>query len=51
MKEETSRYVRQQVRAQIEVRDLKLINKVADELNEEVGDILRYQQAWAQPSN
>jgi hypothetical protein len=39
-----ARYLRQQARAQIEVRDLALINKAADELNEEVEDILRYQQ-------
>jgi hypothetical protein len=45
MKEETSRYLRQQTRAQIEARDLELINKATDELNEEVEDILRYQQA------
>jgi hypothetical protein len=51
MKEETSRYLRQQARAQIEARDLELINKAADELNEEVEDILRYQRAWAQPCN
>jgi metal-responsive CopG/Arc/MetJ family transcriptional regulator len=39
-----SRYLRQQARAQIEARDLELINKAADELNEEVEDVLRYQQ-------
>jgi metal-responsive CopG/Arc/MetJ family transcriptional regulator len=38
------RYLRQQARAQIEARDLELINKAADELNEEVEDVLRYQQ-------
>lgn len=31
-------------RAQVEARDLGLINKVADELNDEVEDVLRYQQ-------
>jgi hypothetical protein len=36
--------LREQVRAQIEARDLELINKAADELNVEVEDILRYQQ-------
>jgi hypothetical protein len=45
MKEKTSRNLRQQARAQIEARDLELIDKAADELNEEVEDILRYQQA------
>jgi metal-responsive CopG/Arc/MetJ family transcriptional regulator len=39
-----SRYLRQQARAQIEARDLELINNAAGELNEEVEDILRYQQ-------
>ena len=39
-----ARYLRQQARAQIEARDLELINKAADELNQEVEDILRYQQ-------
>jgi hypothetical protein len=33
--------VRQQ--AQVEARDLKLINEAADELNKEVEDILAYQ--------
>jgi metal-responsive CopG/Arc/MetJ family transcriptional regulator len=39
-----ARYLRQQARAQIEARDLELINNAADELNEEVEDVLRYQQ-------
>jgi len=39
-----ARYLRQQAQAQIEARDLELINKAADELNEEVEDVLRYQQ-------
>jgi len=39
-----ARYLRQQARVQIEARDLELINKAADELNQEVEDILRYQQ-------
>jgi metal-responsive CopG/Arc/MetJ family transcriptional regulator len=38
------RYLRQQARAQVEARDLELINKAADELSEEVEDVLRYQQ-------
>jgi metal-responsive CopG/Arc/MetJ family transcriptional regulator len=36
-------YLRKRARAQIEARDLELINKVADELNAEVEDVLRYQ--------
>jgi len=36
-------YLRRQSRAQIEARDLDLINKAADELNPEIEDILRYQ--------
>jgi metal-responsive CopG/Arc/MetJ family transcriptional regulator len=39
-----ARYLRQQARAQIEARDLELINNAADELTEEVEDVLRYQQ-------
>jgi hypothetical protein len=40
-----AQYLRQQARVQIEARDLKLINKAADdELNNEVEDVLRYQQ-------
>jgi Arc/MetJ family transcription regulator len=31
-------------RAQVEARDLGLINKAADELNAEVEDVLRYQE-------
>ncbi len=37
-------YLWQQARAQVEARDLELINKAADELNDEVEDVLRYQQ-------
>lgn len=36
-------YLRRQARAQIEARDLALINRAADELNAEVEDVLRYQ--------
>ncbi len=39
-----AQYLRQQARAQIEARDLELINKAADELNDDVEDVLRYQQ-------
>jgi metal-responsive CopG/Arc/MetJ family transcriptional regulator len=39
-----ARYLREQTRAQIEARDLELINKAVDELNEEAEDVLRYQQ-------
>jgi metal-responsive CopG/Arc/MetJ family transcriptional regulator len=38
-----AQYLRKQARAQIEARDLELINKAADELNAEVEDVLRYQ--------
>ena len=36
-------YLRKQARAQIEARDLELINKAADELTPEVEDVLGYQ--------
>lgn len=36
-------YLRKQARAQLEARDLELINKAADELREEVEDVLSYQ--------
>ena len=38
-----TQYLRKRARAQVEARDLELINKAADELNAEVEDILRYQ--------
>ncbi len=38
-----AQYLRRRARAQIEARDLELINKAANELNEEVEDVLRYQ--------
>ena len=34
-------------RAQVDARDLELINKAADELNAEVEDVLRYQATKA----
>ena len=40
-----AQYLRQQARAQIEARDLELINQAAEELNAEVEDVLRYQAA------
>jgi metal-responsive CopG/Arc/MetJ family transcriptional regulator len=40
-------YLRRRARAQIEARDLELINKAAHELNAEVEDILRYQDPEA----
>lgn len=43
-------YLRRRARAQIEARDLELINKAAHELNSEVEDILRYQDPEAEPS-
>jgi len=42
-----TQYLRRQARAQIEARDLELINKAAPELNTEVEDILRYQDPEA----
>ena len=36
-------FLRRRARAQVESRDLELINKAADELNAEVEDVLRYQ--------
>jgi metal-responsive CopG/Arc/MetJ family transcriptional regulator len=42
-----SEYLRKQARAQIEARDLDLINRAADEMNSEVEDILRYQDPEA----
>jgi len=38
-----AQYLRKQARAQVEARDLELINKAAEELNAEVEDVLRYQ--------
>ncbi len=38
-----AQYLRKRTRAQVEARDLELINKAANELNAEVEDILRYQ--------
>jgi metal-responsive CopG/Arc/MetJ family transcriptional regulator len=38
-----AQYLRQQARAQVEARDLELLNQAADELNSEVEDVLRYQ--------
>jgi metal-responsive CopG/Arc/MetJ family transcriptional regulator len=38
-------YLRRRARAQVEARDLELINKAADDLNAEVEDVLRYQAA------
>jgi metal-responsive CopG/Arc/MetJ family transcriptional regulator len=38
-----AQYLRRRARAQIEARDLELINKAADELSDEVEDVLGYQ--------
>ena len=38
-----AQYLRKRAPARAEARDLELINKAAPELNEEVEDILRYQ--------
>jgi metal-responsive CopG/Arc/MetJ family transcriptional regulator len=40
-----AQYLRRRARAQVEARELALINSAADELNEEVEDILRYQDS------
>jgi len=40
-------YLRKRARAQVEARDLELINKAADELSAEVEEILRYQDPEA----
>jgi len=42
-----TQYLRKRARAQVEARDLELINKAANELNAEVEDILRYQDPGA----
>lgn len=36
-------YLHERTRAQIEARDLELLNRAADELSAEVEDVLRYQ--------
>ena len=38
-----TQYLRRRKRTEIEARDLELLNQAADELNEEVEDVLRYQ--------
>ena len=38
-----AQYLRKRARAQIEARDLELINRAVDELSAEVEDVLRYQ--------
>jgi metal-responsive CopG/Arc/MetJ family transcriptional regulator len=38
-----AQYLRKRSRAQIEARDLEALNKAADELREEIDDVLRYQ--------
>jgi len=40
-------YLRKRARAQVEARDLELLNKAANELTAEVEDILRYQDPKA----
>lgn len=39
------RYLREQARAAINARDLKLINEAAETLNKEAADVLSYQSA------
>lgn len=36
-------YLQERARAQVEARDLELLNRAADELTAEVEDVLRYQ--------
>jgi hypothetical protein len=43
-----TRYLRKRARAEVEARDLELINKTANELKAEVEDILRYQDPEAE---
>jgi len=38
-----TQHLRRQARAQVEARDLELLNQAADELNAEVEDVLRFQ--------
>jgi len=38
-----AQYLRRRKRAEIEARDLELLNRAAGELNPEVEDVLRYQ--------
>ncbi len=42
-------YLRARTRAQIEARDLELLNRAADELTSEVEDVLRYQTLPLEP--
>ncbi len=42
-----TQYLRRRVRAQVEARDVQLINQAAAELHAEVDDILRYQDPEA----
>jgi len=43
-----TQYLRKRARAEVEARDLELINKAANELIAEVEDILRYQDPEAE---
>jgi metal-responsive CopG/Arc/MetJ family transcriptional regulator len=38
-----AQHLRNRARQQVEARDLELLNQVADELGEEIEDVLRYQ--------
>lgn len=42
-------YLRNRARAQIEARDLELLNKAADELAPEIEDVLRHQADVGEP--
>jgi len=43
-----AQYLRERARAQIEARDLELLNKAADELGPEIEDVLRDQAEWSE---
>jgi len=43
-----AQYLRERARAQIEARDLELLNKAADELGPEIEDVLRDQSEWSE---
>lgn len=44
-----AQYLRDRARAQIEARDLELLNQAADELAPEIEDVLRYQAEMGEP--
>lgn len=44
-----AQYLRDRTRAQVEARDLELINKAVDELNPEIEEVLRFQAETGEP--